>query len=48
MTAGLYAALPYFVFGASEPIGGWIADRLIAARLERDARPQGRRHRLRS
>src|SRR6478672_3239559 len=25
----LYAALPYFVFGASEPIGGWIADRLI-------------------
>jgi nitrate/nitrite transporter NarK len=27
--AGLYAALPYFVFGASEPIGGWIADRLI-------------------
>src|SRR6476620_7647485 len=29
LTAGLYAALPYFVFGASEPIGGWIADRLI-------------------
>jgi MFS transporter, ACS family, D-galactonate transporter len=27
--AGLYAALPYFVFGASEPIGGWIADRLV-------------------
>ena len=27
--AGLYAALPYFVFGASEPIGGWLADRLI-------------------
>jgi ACS family D-galactonate transporter-like MFS transporter len=27
--AGLYAALPYFVFGASEPIGGWLADRMI-------------------
>ena len=44
MTAGIYAALPYFVFGLSEPIGGWIADRLIAAGLERDARPQGHRH----
>jgi len=31
MKVGLYAALPYFVFGASEPIGGWIADRLVAA-----------------
>jgi len=31
MKAGIYAALPYFVFGLSEPIGGWIADRLIAA-----------------
>lgn len=30
MRAGIYAALPYFVFGLSEPIGGWIADRLIA------------------
>jgi len=29
LRAGIYAALPYFVFGASEPIGGWIADRLI-------------------
>ena len=29
LNAGLYAALPYFVFGVSEPIGGWIADRLI-------------------
>jgi MFS transporter, ACS family, D-galactonate transporter len=27
--AGIYSALPFFVFGASEPIGGWIADRLI-------------------
>ena len=31
MRAGIYAALPYLVFGMSEPIGGWIADRLIAA-----------------
>jgi MFS transporter, ACS family, D-galactonate transporter len=31
LTAGIYAALPYFVFGLSEPIGGWIADRLIQA-----------------
>jgi predicted MFS family arabinose efflux permease len=29
LKAGLYASLPYFVFGISEPIGGWIADRLI-------------------
>jgi nitrate/nitrite transporter NarK len=29
LTAGLYASLPYFVFGISEPIGGWIADRLM-------------------
>jgi ACS family D-galactonate transporter-like MFS transporter len=29
MKAGIYAALPYLVFGMSEPIGGWIADRLI-------------------
>jgi len=27
--AGIFAALPYFVFGVSEPIGGWIADRMI-------------------
>jgi predicted MFS family arabinose efflux permease len=29
LKAGLYAALPYFVWGISEPVGGWIADRLI-------------------
>jgi len=29
LSAGLSAAIPYFVFGASEPIGGWIADRLV-------------------
>jgi len=27
--AGIYAALAFFTFGVSEPIGGWIADRLI-------------------
>ncbi len=30
MRAGFYSSLPYFVFGASEPLGGWIADRLTA------------------
>ena len=29
LKAGLYASLPYFVFGAGAPIGGWIADCLI-------------------
>ena len=29
LKAGLYASLPYFVFAISEPMGGWIADRLI-------------------
>jgi len=29
LKAGLFASLPFFVFGVSEPIGGWIADRLI-------------------
>ena len=29
LKAGFFAALPYFVFGASEPLGGWIADRLV-------------------
>jgi ACS family D-galactonate transporter-like MFS transporter len=28
--AGFFSSLPYFVFGASEPLGGWIADRLTA------------------
>jgi MFS transporter, ACS family, D-galactonate transporter len=27
--AGAYTAIPFLVFGASEPLGGWIADRLI-------------------
>jgi ACS family D-galactonate transporter-like MFS transporter len=31
LRAGINAALPYFVFGLSEPIGGWIADKLIRA-----------------
>ncbi|HTV55598.1 MAG TPA: MFS transporter [Terriglobia bacterium] len=29
LRAGLYSAAPFLVFGACEPIGGWIADRLI-------------------
>src|SRR5262245_28894757 len=29
LKAGFFASLPFFVFGISEPIGGWIADRLI-------------------
>jgi MFS family permease len=28
--AGLYSSLAFFTFGITEPIGGWIADRLIA------------------
>jgi MFS transporter, ACS family, D-galactonate transporter len=30
LRAGFFSSLPYFVFGASEPLGGWIADRLVA------------------
>jgi MFS transporter, ACS family, D-galactonate transporter len=26
LKAGLFASLPFFVFGVSEPLGGWIAD----------------------
>lgn len=29
LKAGIYSALPFLVFGVSEPIGGWVADRLI-------------------
>ncbi len=29
LRAGFYASLPFFVFGVSEPIGGWIADRMV-------------------
>jgi MFS transporter, ACS family, D-galactonate transporter len=29
MKAGIFAAIPYAVFGLSEPVGGWVADRLI-------------------
>jgi MFS family permease len=29
--AGISASLPFLVFGASEPLGGWIADRLVRA-----------------
>jgi MFS transporter, ACS family, D-galactonate transporter len=31
VTAGIYAALPYLVFGVCEPVGGWIADRFVDA-----------------
>lgn len=27
--AGVFAVIPYFVFSVSEPVGGWVADRLI-------------------
>lgn len=29
LKAGLFASIPYFVFGISQPLGGWIGDRLI-------------------
>lgn len=29
LRAGVYSAAPFLVFGVSEPVGGWIADRLI-------------------
>jgi len=29
LKAGLFTSIPFFVFGAGEPIGGWIADRMI-------------------
>jgi ACS family glucarate transporter-like MFS transporter len=29
LKAGIYASLPYAVFGVSMPLGGWLADRLI-------------------
>lgn len=30
-TAGAYVVVPYLTFALAEPIGGWIADRLVAA-----------------
>jgi nitrate/nitrite transporter NarK len=27
--AGIFASMPFFVFGISEPLGGWVADRLV-------------------
>ena len=29
LKAGLYASLPFLVFGVSQPVGGWIADELV-------------------
>ncbi len=31
LKAGIYASLPFLVFGLSQPTGGWIADRLVRA-----------------
>jgi len=30
LRAGFYSSLPFLVFGAGEPLGGWIADRLVS------------------
>jgi MFS transporter, ACS family, D-galactonate transporter len=29
LNAGLFAAIPYFVFGTCQPLGGWIGDRMV-------------------
>ncbi len=29
LRAGIYSFLPFFVFGIGEPLGGWLADRLV-------------------
>jgi len=29
LRAGLYSSIPFFVFGVSQPIGGWIGDQLV-------------------
>src|SRR5204862_6889730 len=29
LKAGIYASLPFLVFGVSQPVGGWIADELV-------------------
>jgi sugar phosphate permease len=31
LKAGFYASLPFLVFGVCQPLGGWIADRMIRA-----------------
>ncbi|MFO1501119.1 MAG: MFS transporter [Verrucomicrobiota bacterium] len=31
LKAGIYASLPFLIFGVSQPIGGWIADSLVRA-----------------
>jgi MFS transporter, ACS family, D-galactonate transporter len=33
-TAGAYALIPYLTFALGEPIGGWLADRLVATGLD--------------
>ena len=44
MRAGIYAALPYLVFGMSEPIGGWLADRLVVRGWTQSRAREDRRH----
>ena len=39
--AGFYASLAFFTFGISEPIGGWIADRLIGRGWDETATRKG-------
>lgn len=39
--AGFFASLAFFTFGISEPIGGWIADRLIARGWDETATRKG-------
>jgi len=29
LKAGIYASLPFLVFGVSQPVGGWLADELV-------------------
>ena len=43
--AAAYVVVPYVTFAVSEPIGGWIADRLVAHRLGGNLRAQDDCHR---
>ena len=31
LKAGIFSALPFMVFGLSQPLGGWLGDRLVRA-----------------
>ncbi len=41
LKAGIYASLPYLVFGVSMPVGGWIADVLIRSGFDRTRTRKG-------